>query len=140
MTRLLITKFSGRTEPGERAASATDQAADPTEASSESYSFLYTVGHRRADGTYVVERRNADSAGHRKVFESVAAVDRLLMGLPREFTAADLTRSGLTGGRRHLVLRHLVEHPRWDCDLVARQPLTARRPTASDELEGVPAD
>ncbi len=44
--------------------------------------------------------------------------------------AARADRSSLSGNRRHLVLRHLVEHPAFDCELVARQPLTARK----DEL------
>jgi hypothetical protein len=89
--------------------------------------FLHTAGEHRPDGSYVVARRRADSAGNRKVFESVCALERLWERLPPEFTAEDLGRTGLSGGRRHMVLRHLVEHPAFDCELVSEQPLTARK-------------
>ncbi|QLG62662.1 DUF7528 family protein [Halorarum salinum] len=89
--------------------------------------FLYTAGEHREDGSYVVERRGADSAGHSKVFERFTALERLYSRLPREFTAEDVGRSGLTGGRRHILVRHLAEHPAFDCELVSRQPLTARK-------------
>lgn len=52
--------------------------------------------------------------------------------LPEEFVAADLSRPGLTGGRRHLLLWHFVEHPAFECALAARQPLTARKTPESD--------
>jgi len=112
------------------------------EAVSTRREFTHTTCHHREDGAYVVERRGADSAGHRKVFPSVEAVTRLLERLPEEFTADDLTRSGLTDGRRHLVLWHLVEHPAFDCELVARQPLTARRGDGDDvaDMGRLPAD
>ncbi|HET7323969.1 MAG TPA: hypothetical protein VFJ06_06540, partial [Halococcus sp.] len=32
--------------------------------------FVHTAGTHRADGTYVVSRRGADSTGHSKVFEN----------------------------------------------------------------------
>jgi len=89
--------------------------------------FLHTAGEHRPDGSYVVARRRADSAGNRKVFESLHALERLWERLPVEFTADDLGRTGLSGGRRHMVLRHLVEHPAFDCELVSEQPLTARK-------------
>lgn len=89
--------------------------------------FARTVGHRREDGSYAVERRNADSAGHRKVFDSFEDLASLYRELPRRFEAADLSRPGLTGGRRHLLLWHFVEHPAFECTLAARQPLTARK-------------
>lgn len=114
---------------------------ESTDAQSETREFLHTTCHHRADGSYVVERRGADSSGHRKVFESQRAMDALLERLPREFTAEDLTTSGLSGGRRHMVLRHLVEHPRWPCTLVSRQPLTAlQTPQAEGVEDGLPAD
>jgi hypothetical protein len=97
--------------------------------------FLHTAGEHRPDGSYVVARRRADSSGNRKVFESLRALERLWERLPAEFTADDLGSSGLTGGRRHMVLRHLVEHPAFDCGLVSRQPLTARKGTT--EVESV---
>jgi hypothetical protein len=89
--------------------------------------FLRTTGEHRADGSYVVARRRAESAGHSKVFESFTALEALFADLPREFTAEAVGRSGVTGGRRHILLRHFVEHPGFDCELVSRQPLTARK-------------
>lgn len=86
-----------------------------------------TAGERRADGTYVVSRLGADSSGHRKVFDGFEAVESLYEGLPAEFTAEDVDRAGLSGGRRHMLVRHLAEHPAFDCELVSRQPLTARK-------------
>ncbi|AKH97878.1 hypothetical protein HLASF_1394 [Halanaeroarchaeum sulfurireducens] len=85
------------------------------------------MGEHRLDGSYVVERRGADSSGNAKVFDSFEALERLGERLPAEATAEDLSRVGLTGGRRHMVLWHLVEHPGLPYDLASRQPLTARR-------------
>lgn len=99
--------------------------------------FVHTAGTHRADGTYVVSRRGADSAGHRKVFDSFACLRERYETFPKEFTAEDVGSPGLTGGRRHLVLRHLAEHPAFDCALARRQPLTARKGSpeiAPDEL------
>jgi len=93
--------------------------------------FLNTAGEHRADGSYVVERRGADSAGNSKVFDSFACLRRLFERLPEEFTASDLSASGLTAGRRHMVLWHLVEHPAFACELASRQPLTARKVAAT---------
>lgn len=89
--------------------------------------FLRTAGEHREDGSYVVERRGADSAGHRKVFGDFEALERLYERLPAEFTAEDVGRSGLTGGRRHMVVHHFAEHPAFGCELAARQPLTVRK-------------
>jgi len=89
--------------------------------------FVYTSGKRREDGSYVVARRGATSSGNRKVFDSFARFERLYERLPTEFTAEDLSRTGLTDGRRHIVLRHFVEHPDFDCELTSRQPLTVRK-------------
>ena len=89
--------------------------------------FVHTVGTHRSDGSYVVARRGADSVGHRKVFERFTELRGLYESLPEEFTADDVEQSGLTGSRRHLVVRHLAEHPDFDCALVARQPLTAAK-------------
>ncbi len=89
--------------------------------------YLHTAGTHREDGSYVVERRGADSAGHRKVFDSFDRLGRLYERLPPEFTADDVGRTGLTGGRRHMLVHHLAEHPSFDCALVARQPLTAAK-------------
>jgi hypothetical protein len=35
--------------------------------------------------------------------------------LPERFAAEDIGRKGLTGGRRHLLVRHFAEHPAFDC-------------------------
>jgi hypothetical protein len=102
--------------------------------------FVRTAGVHREDGSYVVERRGADSSGHRKVFERFEALWRLYDHLPERFTAEDVGRSGLTGGRRHMVVRHLVEHPAFDCALASRQPLTAAKGAAESDAAGGPAE
>ncbi|WP_132059585.1 DUF7528 family protein [Halorussus amylolyticus] len=103
------------------------------EALTERREFVRTVGTHREDGSYVVARRRADSSGHRKVFESFAALRRLYDRLPSEFTAEDVGRTGLTGGRRHMLVHHFAEHPGFDCELSKRQPLTGRK---RDEFDG----
>jgi len=98
--------------------------------------FAHTTGEHRPDGSYVVERTGAASSGHRKVFDSFGAVRDLAAALPREATAEDVDREGVSGGRRHLLLWHLVEHPALDPELVARQPLTVRTaPGANPEAD-----
>ena len=89
--------------------------------------FRHTVGHTRPDGSYVVARRGADSAGHRKVFARFGELRALYDDLPDRFRATDVTVDGVTGNRRHLLVRHVAEHPAFDCELVARQPLTAAK-------------
>nr|WP_205254540.1 hypothetical protein [Halorussus sp. JP-T4] len=107
------------------------------DALTERREFVRTAGTHREDGSYVVARRNADSSGHSKVFESFAALRRLYDRLPDEFTAEDVGRSGLTGGRRHMLVRHLAEHPAFDCELAKRQPLTgAKRAAESGDASG----
>lgn len=98
-----------------------------TDVLSASREFLHTAGTHREDGAYVVERRGADSAGNRKVFGSFSMLERLADRLPDTVTAEDLSRVGLTAGRRHMVLWHLVEHPELPFELAGRQPLTATR-------------
>nr|WP_237561290.1 hypothetical protein [Halostella pelagica] len=68
-----------------------------------------------------------ESAGHRKVFESTDECRCLYDRLPEEFTADDVRHAGVTGGRRHMLVWHFVEHDAFDCELVSRQPLTARK-------------
>ncbi|WP_266078011.1 DUF7528 family protein [Haladaptatus caseinilyticus] len=97
------------------------------QALTERTEFLNTVGEHRDDGSYVVSRRGAESSGHRKVFESFGAVGALYDRLPAEFTAEDAEEGGLTGGRRHMLVHHFVEHPEFEAELVSRQPLTARK-------------
>jgi hypothetical protein len=92
--------------------------------------FLHTSGEHRPDGSYVVSRRSADSAGHSKRFQRFGELEALYDRLPETFVAANVGEAAegrLSGGRRHLVLRHLAEHRGFDCDLVAQQPLTARK-------------
>jgi len=101
------------------------------EALADRREFVHTVGYRRADGSYVVERRGAESSGHRKVFDSLDACRRLYDTLPAEFAATDLDTPGVSGGRRHMLVWHFVEHPVFDCDLVSRQPLTVCKSDAT---------
>lgn len=89
--------------------------------------FLRTVGEHREDGSYVVKRRGADSAGNKKVFHDVEELRRLFDRLPEEFTASDVERSGITGSRRHMILQHLCEHPAFDCVIETRNPLTGKK-------------
>lgn len=160
MPRLLIEKFSDETdvavdvlETGRlrlvlgadeceltraNASRLRDRLAD---ALTETREFCRTTGTRRADGSYVVSRRTARSDGHRKVFDSFEGCVRLFDRLPAEFTAADVGETGLTGGRRHTVLWHFVEHPTFRCELVTKQPLTARKVDLSAETNaGEPAE
>lgn len=91
--------------------------------------FAHSTGTRRPDGRYVVARRGASSSGHRKVFDSFEALEGLYRNLPPEMTAADVEQraQGLTGSRRHLLLWHFLEHPRFECVLESRQPLMVRK-------------
>lgn len=97
------------------------------ESLTERREFVHTVGMHRADGTYVVSRRGADSAGHSKVFEGFEHMGELYESLPAEFTVEDVDAPGVTGGRRHLLVRHFAEHPAFECALVSRQPLTVEK-------------
>ena len=145
----LVEKFAGNTEPGDPQATrrgdtvsleldgrqlvldldaAEKLRAALDDALAATAEFMHTTGEHRRDGKYVVERRGADSTGNRKVFESFGELERLADRLPKDVTADDLSRVGLTAGRRHMVLWHLVEHPEFPYELESRQPLTASRP------------
>jgi hypothetical protein len=101
------------------------------EALSRRRTFVHTVGRHRPDGTYVVERRGADSAGNSVVFDSFAALERLYDRLPATIDAEAVGRAAsVTGSRRHLVVRHFAEHPAFDCAVDSRCPL--RVTTAGD--------
>lgn len=108
-----------------------------TEAVAGRRTYLRTAGEHRPDGSYVVERVGADSAGHRKVFDRFADLQAVFEQLPERFTAEDVQRvvSALSGGRCHLLVRHFAEHPAFACQLASRQPLTGRKtePDRSDE-------
>jgi len=88
---------------------------------------LRTVGHDRRDGSYAVARRAADSPGNEQVFGSFGALQDLFAALPATFGAEAVGEQGVTGSRRHLVVRHLAEHPAFDCRLVSERPLRARK-------------
>nr|WP_152415671.1 hypothetical protein [Halococcus saccharolyticus] len=122
----VVVSLPGRTHTVDRDAAAALRA-ELGEALTERCEYVHTVGTHRADGSYVVSRRGADSSGHRKVFDGFAALREQYATLPATFTAADVDVPGVTGGRRHLLMRHVVEHPAFDCTLTARQPLTAEK-------------
>lgn len=102
--------------------------------------FLHTAGEHREDGKYVVSRRSADSAGNTKVFGDFSQLRRLFARLPAEFTAEDVSRTGITGSRRHMLVRHFAEHPGFDCEIARRNPLTVVKmePSAESGSEGEP--
>lgn len=114
------------------AATLRDDVADCL---TERKAFFRTAGVHREDGSYVVERRNADSAGNSSVFESFDEFRRFFDRLPPVFDADALSRAGITGSRRHMLVRHFVEHPDFECDLDSRNPLRARK--TGDEPDGV---
>lgn len=125
----------GRTHVLDRAR-AEELRSELEDALEEQLAFVHTTGEHRRTGEYVVERRGAESAGHRKVFPSFDALQRLYDRLPDAFTAEDLTRSGLTAGRRHMVLWHFVEHPGFECTLSSRQPLTVEKQPVEPRVNG----
>jgi hypothetical protein len=89
--------------------------------------FLRTVGITRADGSYVVRRRAAESSGNAHVFENLNRLHGLFEGLPETFGAEAIGSAGLTGSRRHMLLWHFVEHPEFACELRSRNPLEAQK-------------
>lgn len=89
--------------------------------------FFRTAGRYRRDGSYAVARRGADTPGNEQVFDSFAALRALFASLPAEFGAEAVGNEGVTGSRRHLVVRHLAEHPAFDCALVSERPLRAEK-------------
>jgi len=74
------------------------------------------------------------------VFDDPADLRRLYDRLPERFTAADVTAAGVSGPRRHLLVRHVAEHPDFDCELAARQPLTVRKSASDAEGDAAAAD
>ncbi|AKU09040.1 hypothetical protein ABY42_05785 [Haloferax gibbonsii] len=114
-----------------------DAAADLQEAIgsalTEKREFFRTAGEYRRDGSYVVSRRGADSTGNAKVFTSFDELRRLYDRLPERFTAEDIGRTGITGSRRHMILRHFGEHPAFDCRIASRNPLTGEKESSETE-------
>lgn len=86
-----------------------------------------TVGQYRRDGSYAVARRSADTPGNEQVFDSFEALRSLFDSLPAEFGAEAVGDAGITGSRRHLIVRHFAEHPRFDCRLIGERPLRAEK-------------
>ena len=117
-----------------------DEAAELQEAVGDALTerreFFRTAGTHREDGTYEVARRGADSSGNSKVFESFEALRRMFDRLPAEFSADDVGRTGITGSRRHMLVRHFAEHPEFDCKIGRRNPLTAEKPRPDPAVEG----
>ena len=75
------------------------------------------------------------------MFDSFEAVRRLYERLPRAFTAEDVGRTGITGSRRHMLVRHVAEHPAFDCTITSRSPLTGeKREGESDRAAPVGAE
>ncbi len=107
--------------------SATNLQDAVGDALTERKEFFRTAGTFREDGSYEVSRRSADSAGNAKVFQTFDAMVRLFDRLPDEFSAEDVGRTGITGSRRHLLIRHFGEHPEFPCRISSRNPLTAEK-------------
>lgn len=95
--------------------------------------FVRTACVVHADGRYEVRRRGADSAGNRKVFDDRRELRRLYDRLPQRFGADDIDHRGVSGSRRHLVVRHVAEHPWFDCELSRRRPLTVEKQAGGGE-------
>jgi len=98
--------------------------------------FFRTAGRHREDGSYEVRRRGADSAGNAKVFPDFEALSRLYERLPETFAAEDVGRTGITGSRRHMLVRHFAEHPAFDCTVTSRRPLRAEKTGHDDAVDG----
>jgi hypothetical protein len=128
----ILLTVDGRTHELSRADAASLQEALGS-ALTEKREFFRTAGEYREDGSYVVSRRGADSAGNAKVFESFDTLRRLFGRLPAKFAAEDVGRTGITGSRRHMVVRHFAEHPAFDCEIDRRNPLVARKTEAETE-------
>lgn len=110
-----------------------------TDAMTEKREFLHTAGKYREDGSYVVLRRGADSAGNAKVFDDFGQLRRLYDRMPAEFTAEEVTRAGITGSRRHMLVHHFAEHPAFECTIATRNPLTVRK-TGMEASDGETTD
>lgn len=89
--------------------------------------FVRTACVVHADGRYEVRRRGADSSGNRKVFDDRRDLRLLYDRLPATFGADDVDHPAVSGSRRHLVVRHVAEHPGFDCELRCRRPLTVEK-------------
>ncbi|GAB7012804.1 hypothetical protein ACFQEQ_11190 [Halolamina salina] len=61
------------------------------------------------------------------MFDSFGELCELFESLPPEFGAEAVGDAGITGSRRHLIVRHFAEHPRFDCRLTGERPLRAEK-------------
>ncbi|WP_417377504.1 hypothetical protein [Halobaculum marinum] len=122
----IVVEVDGATYELTREAAA-DLQESLADALTERREFFRTAGEFRADGSYVVSRKAADSAGNAKVFDSFEEVRRLYDRLPETFDADDVGTTGITGSRRHMLIRHFAEHPAFDCRIHRRNPLTGRK-------------
>lgn len=118
---------------------ASEVAGAIDEAMTRRREFVHTSGEHREDGSYVVARRSATSSGNRKVFDSFERAERLYERLPTRFTAEEVEQTGITGSRRHMLVRHFAEHPAFDCEVVERSPLTAEKRRRTDAATEVAA-
>jgi hypothetical protein len=89
--------------------------------------FVHTISVRHPDGRYVIERRRAASTGNRIAFDSIEAIRECFVTLPDTFGACDVECDGITGSRRHLLVRHFAESPEFACELVCENPLQAKK-------------
>ncbi|WP_076429061.1 DUF7528 family protein [Haladaptatus litoreus] len=106
------------------------------DALTERQEFFRTAGTFREDGSYEVSRRGADSSGNAKVFQSFDEMARLFDRLPDEFSAEEVGRTGITGSRRHLLVRHFAEHPDFPCRISLHNPLTAEKESGKSSVAG----
>jgi len=104
---------------------AAELRAAVADALTERQAFEQTAGVHRPDGSYVVERRHADTTGNSAVFDSFEDLRRVFADLPAEFGAEDV--GCVTGSRRHMVVRHFAEHPAFPATLSSRRPLTGEK-------------
>jgi hypothetical protein len=89
--------------------------------------FFRTACEHREDGSFVVERRGANTTGNSTVFDSFEEARRLFERLPESFTVEDVSSGGITGSRRHMLVRHFAEHPAFACALASQSPLEAEK-------------
>lgn len=95
------------------------------DALTEREAFTRTVGVHRSDGSYVVERRQADSTGNSAVFQRFDDLLGVFGGLPDQFAAEDV--DCVTGSRRHMLVWHFAEHSVFPATLATRRPLTVEK-------------
>lgn len=116
---------------GERYALSLDVArslhVDLHDALTERQSFVHTTSVRHVDGRYIIERRRAASSGNQIAFDSIEAVQDCFDDLPDTFGAADVEYEGITGSRRHLLVRHFAESAEFTCELICENPLQAKK-------------